>query len=146
MDCKTKAEEFFEIIAQKRKTLVEIPLNCSQGETGTLLYLTFVKNGISASELADNMHVSMPRITSVLNALEAKKWVKKSIDSEDKRKNIIEITNQGREMVLSKKQEAVAKMAKVIEKLDEEEINQYIRLFRKIGNIMEELEENNATN
>lgn len=29
MDAVAKAEEFFETIAQRKKTLVEIPLNCS---------------------------------------------------------------------------------------------------------------------
>ncbi len=146
MNCKEKAIEFFEIIAKRKKTLVEIPLNCSQGETGTLLYLTFMKNLISSSELAENLNVSLPRITSVLNSLETKKLVKKRIDSEDKRKTIVEITPVGKELVLSKKQEAVEKIEKIIEKLTEEEINQYIRISQKIGNIMDEMEDSNVTN
>ena len=146
MNYKEKAIEFFEIIAKRKKTLVEIPLNCSQGETGTLLYLTFMKNLISSSELAENLNVSLPRITSVLNSLETKKLVKKRIDSEDKRKTIVEITPVGKELVLSKKQEAVEKIEKIIEKLTEEEINQYIRISQKIGNIMDEMEDSNVTN
>lgn len=146
MDSRKKAEEFFEFIATRKKTLVEIPLNCSQGETGTLLYLTFVKNGISSSELAENLGVSLPRITSVLNSLEAKELVKKSINNIDKRKTIVEITKLGKELVLSKRQEAVEKITKIIEKLDDEDIKNYIRITRKIGNIMDEMEENNATN
>lgn len=140
MNSKAKAEEFFELIAKRRKNLIEIPLNCSQGETGTLLYLTFVKNGISSSELAENLNVSLPRITSVLNSLELKKLIQKSISNEDKRKTIVNITMIGKEIVLSKKQEAIEKITKIIEKLDEDDINQYIRLTKKIGNIMEEVE------
>lgn len=140
MDSKAKAEEFFELIAKRRKNLIEIPLNCSQGETGTLLYLTFMKNGISSSELAENLNVSLPRITSVLNSLESKKLIEKSISNEDKRKTIVHITTIGKEIVLSKKQEAIEKITKIIEKLDEEDINQYIRLTKKIGKIMEEIE------
>lgn len=49
MDAKAKAEEFFETIVKRKKSLIEIPLNCSQGETGALLYLTFVKNGIETA-------------------------------------------------------------------------------------------------
>lgn len=141
MDCKAKAEEFFEIIVQRRKNLVEIPLNCSQGETGTLLYLTFVKNGISSSELAENLDVSLPRITNVLNSLEAKKLVEKKIDTGDKRKTIVSITEIGKDIVLSKKQEAIEKIAKIIGKLDEEDINQYIKISKKIGVIMDEVQD-----
>ena len=139
MDYREKAEEFFEIIAKKRKTLIEIPLNYSQGETGALLYLTFVKEGISASELAENLDVSLPRITSVLNSLETKKMIEKRIDSKDKRKTIIYITNKGKKIVLSKKQEAIEKIMKVVEKLDEEDINEYIRLVKKIGEVSENI-------
>lgn len=139
MDYRKKAEEFFEIIAKKRKTLIEIPLNYSQGETGALLYLTFVKDGISASELAENLDVSLPRITSVLNSLETKKMIEKRIDGKDKRKTIIYITNKGKKIVLSKKQEAIEKIMKVVEKLDEEDINEYIRLVKKIGEVSENI-------
>lgn len=139
MDYRKKAEEFFEIIAKKRKTLIEIPLNYSQGETGALLYLTFVKDGISASSLAENLDVSLPRITSVLNSLETKKMIEKRIDGKDKRKTIIYITNKGKKIVLSKKQEAIEKIMKVVEKLDEEDINEYIRLVKKIGEVSENI-------
>lgn len=141
MDTKIKAEEFFETIAKKKRTLIEIPLNCSQGETGTLLYLTFSKDGASASELAKNLNVSLPRIASVINSLESKKLIEKVTDSVDKRKTIVYITKLGKELVLSKKNEAVEKIAKIIEKLNEEEINQYIQLANKIGKILEEMQE-----
>ena len=141
MEYAKKAEDFFDIILSRKKKLIEIPLNCSQGETGTLLYLTFVKDGISSSELADSLEVSLPRITSVLNSLEAKKLVNKRIDSQDKRKTIIYITDMGRKIVLEKKQEAVENIAKIMEKLDKKDIDEYIRITQKIGIIMEEMQE-----
>lgn len=141
MNAKAKAEEFFETIVTRKKTLVEIPLNCSQGETGALLYLTFVKDGITSSELAENLSVSLPRTIAILNTLESKKLIKKVIDSEDKRKTIVNITDVGKKLVLSKKEESIDKIAKVIEKLDEEDINEYIRLAKKIGKIIEEMQE-----
>ena len=141
MDAKAKAEEFFETIVTRKKSLIEIPRNCSQGETGALLYLTFVKNGITSSELAEILNVSLPRIASLLNSLESKKLVEKLTDKEDKRKTIVNITAVGKELVLSKKEEAINRITKVIEKLDEEDINEYIRLAKKIGKIMEEMQD-----
>lgn len=141
MEAKTKAEEFFETIITRKKSLVEIPRNCSQGETGALLYLTFVKDGITSSELAEILNVSLPRVASLLNTLEAKKLVEKLTDKEDKRKTIVNITAVGKELVLSKKEEAINRITKVIEKLDEEDINEYIRLAKKIGKIMEEMQD-----
>lgn len=141
MDAKAKAEEFFETIVNRRKSLIEIPLNCSQGETGTLLYLTFVEDGITPSRISEILDVSLPRIASVLNSLESKKLISKVTDSEDKRKTIVHITDVGRKLVLSKKEEAIGKITKIVEKLDEKDIDEYIRLAKKIEKIMEEMQE-----
>lgn len=141
MDARAKAEEFFETIIKRKKSLIEIPRNCSQGETGALLYLTFVKNGITSSELAEILNVSLPRVASLLNSLASKKLVKKLTDKEDKRKTIVNITEVGRNLVLTKKEESIEKLTRVIEKLDEEDINQYIKLAQKIGKIMDEMQD-----
>lgn len=141
MDAKKKAEEFFEIIIKRKKTLVEIPLNCSQGETGALLYLTFVKDGITPSKLSMELKVSLPRIASILNSLESKKLIKKSIYLNDKRKSLVYITKAGKSLVLEKKKEAIDNIIKIIEKLDEKDIEQYIKLSKKIANIMDEMQE-----
>lgn len=141
MDARAKAEEFFETIIKRKKSLIEIPRNCSQGETGALLYLTFVKDGITSSELAEILNVSLPRIVSLINSLESKKLVNKLVDKDDKRKTVIYITQDGKKLVLEKKEEAILKLTKVIEKLDEEDINQYIRLAKKISSIMDEMQD-----
>lgn len=141
MDARAKAEEFFETIIKRKKSLIEIPRNCSQGETGALLYLTFVKDGITSSELAEILNVSLPRIVSLINSLENKKLVNKLVDKDDKRKTVIYITQDGKKLVLEKKEEAILKLTKVIEKLDEEDINQYIRLAKKISSIMDEMQD-----
>ena len=141
MDARAKAEEFFETIIKRKKSLIEIPRNCSQGETGALLYLTFVRDGVTSSELAETLNVSLPRIASLLNSLESKNLVRKLTDKEDKRKTIVNITAVGKELVLEKKEESINKLTRVIEKLDEEDINQYIRLAKKIGKIMDEMQD-----
>ena len=110
------------------------------GETGALLYLTFVKDGITSTELAKILNVSLPRIVSLINALETKKLVRKLVDKDDKRKTVIYITSEGKKLVQEKKEEAILKLTQVIEKLDEEDINEYIRLARKISSIMDEMQ------
>lgn len=139
MSSREKAEEFFDLIAKRKKTLVEIPLNCSTGETGTLLYLTFVKAKATPSEIATSLEVSMPRILSVVNSLERKALLTKEIDALDKRKKVIKITEKGRKIVLEKKEEAVEKITKIIEKLEEKEVLEYIRISTKIGKIMDKI-------
>lgn len=62
-------------------------------------------------------------------------------DKEDKRKTIINITEQGRNLVLAKKEEAIEKIAKIVEELDEKDINEYIRLAKKISIIMDNMQD-----
>lgn len=141
MNARANAEIFFETIIKRKRSLIEIPRNCSQGETGALLYLTFEKNAITATELAEVLNVSLPRVVSLINSLENKKLVKKLIDKEDKRKIAIHITDNGKKLVLEKKEEAIKKLTRVIEKLDEEDIRQYIKLAEKISSIMDEMQD-----
>lgn len=139
MNAKMKAEEFFWMMLNCRKSLTEIPQNCSQGETGVLVYLAFMQDRITPSELSEKLNVSLPRIASVLNSLEFKELIIKEIDNEDKRKTIVAITQNGKEFVSNKKDEAINNLTLVLERLDEEEINEYIRITKKIVNIFEEI-------
>lgn len=141
MNNREKAEELFDVILKTGKSLTQIPMDCSQGETGTLLYLTFKKDGITATELSEILKVSLPRIVSLLNNLESKQLIKKIIDDNDKRKTIIYITETGKQLILEKKEKAICKMAQIIEKLDDKEISQYIHLVKKIGSIIIEMQE-----
>lgn len=110
-----------------------------RGETGALLHLVSVKDGITASELSEVLNVTLPRIASVINSLESKELIEKMNDKEDKRKTNIYVTQKGRELILSKKEEALSKLEKIVEKLNEEEIEAYIRLSKKISDIIEEI-------
>lgn len=136
MDIKEKAEEFFNTIVERKKTLVEIPLNCSNGETGTLLYMTFIKKETTAKELAEVQGVSLPRMVSILNSLEEKKLINKRIDNKDRRITIITITDKGKKLVLNKKSEAVNKIVEIMKNLSEDEINNYLETSKKISNII----------
>lgn len=139
MDAKSVAEEFFEIVARCKNNLNEIPQNCSQGENGVLAYLTFIENKISPSELSKILNVSLPRIASILNSLENKKLICKNIDCKDKRKTIVEITEEGQKLVLQRKEEAINNLTIIMEKLTEEERNDYLRLTKRIIEIIHEL-------
>lgn len=128
------AEEFFWMMSKCRKTLSEIPKDCTQGENGVLIYLAFVQDKVSPSELSSKLNVSLPRITSVLNSLESKNLVVKKIDGEDKRKSVVEITAQGKLVVENKKEDTINCLTNIFDKLDEDETATYIKLSEKILN------------
>ena len=138
MDAKKSAEEFFWTIVRARKSLSEIPQNCSQGENGVLVYLSFFDK-CSPSEISEKLNLSLPRIATILTSLESKKLIRRKLDCDDKRKSIVEITEEGKKIVEDKRNDAICDIAKVFEKLDVNEREEYIHLTQKIINIISDI-------
>lgn len=135
MNYNKKAEEIFETLTKRKKYIGELSSNISQGESGVLLYLLNSNSNVSQSELSENLGVTMPRIVVLINTLQKKELIEKNLDSNDKRKSIISITNKGKDNIIKKKKEAIKFIENVIKELDEQEIEQYIDISKKIERI-----------
>lgn len=135
MNYNKKAEEIFETLTKRKKYIGELSSNISQGESGVLLYLLNVKSNVSQSELSEKLGVTMPRIVAVINTLQNKELIEKKLDPNDKRKSIISITNKGKDNIIKKKKDAIKFIENVIKELDEQEIEQYIDISKKIERI-----------
>lgn len=140
MNYNKKAEEIFETLTKRKKYIGELSSNISQGESGVLLYLLNANSNVSQSELSENLGVTMPRIVAVINTLQKKELIEKNIDSTDKRKSIISITNKGKDNIIKKKKDAIKFIENVIKELDEQEIEQYIAISKKIEQISNKIE------
>lgn len=140
MNYNKKAEEIFETLTKRKKYIGELSSNISQGESGVLLYLLNVNSNVSQSELSEKLGVTMPRIVAVINTLQKKKLIEKNVDSTDKRKSIISITNKGKDNIIKKKKDAIKFIENVIKELDEQEIEQYIAISKKIERISNKIE------
>ena len=134
MDYNVKAKEIFDSITNRKRFIDKMPSNISQGESGVLLYLSN-NNNVSQSELSEQLNVTMPRILAIINTLRAKKLIIKRIDSNDKRRTIISITEKGKKDIIQKKKNAISFIEKIIKELSDEEIEQYISINRKIEEI-----------
>jgi len=138
-NAREKAEEFFNIMAINKKRMIDIPIYFSQGEPSTLRFLASNVNGTSISQISKAINVSMPRAMSLMNSLEAKGLVVKTNNNIDKRKTIVYISKLGKEVLESRKNEAINYITKIVEKLDEKDIENYIRIGKKISAIIDEL-------
>lgn len=140
MNYNKKAEEIFETLTKRKKYIEELSSNISQGESGVLLYLLNVNSNVSQSELSEKLGVTMPRIVAVINTLQKKELIEKNVDYTDKRKSIISITNKGKDNIIKKKKDAIKFIENVIKELDEQEIEQYIAISKKIERISNKIE------
>lgn len=108
----------------------------NKGEFGLLNYIYFETKEVSAGMLSEKLKVSTARIASVLNSLEAKKLIKRKIGTDDKRKVVVEITTEGKEIIKKYQEEVVNKVSYIISKIGQEKAKQYFDIMLEINSII----------
>jgi len=140
MNFRDLANELFELIGKsgplKNNDVQEFP----KGEIGILMYLYLKSNGISAGHLSKTLKISTARIAFALNNLERKKLIERKMDSSDKRKVVVYITENGKKKAKEKKEFVINKLTTALSKLGEKDALEFIRLITKIIEIKDEME------
>ena len=108
----------------------------NRGEIGVLGYLMFNGAKVSSVELSDALKVSTARMSSILNSLEAKRFVKRTNDENDKRKTLVLITNKGKETFINAENELKEHIKYLIRSIGIDDFNEYLRITKKIKNII----------
>lgn len=104
-------------------------------ENGTFLalhYLSEQDKGIHPKELSKKMSVSTARIAALLKHMEQEGMIVRKPDHEDNRQITVSLTAYGKQLIVSKKAEAVTLMAEALEELGWEEAQTYLRIQRKL--------------
>lgn len=131
------AEELFQQLRNNSKTsLAEMLNDFNRGEIGVLGYLVFDKDNVPSGELSEKLDVTTARIASILNSLEEKGYIKRNIDTCDKRKILVTITDKGRTLVYKIKQELTEKIINVVKEIGYDDIKEYIRISLEIRKIL----------
>lgn len=130
---------FNELRIRSKHSLIDSLNEFNKGEIGVLSYLMFDCDGVSAGCLSNQLNVSTARIASILNSLEDKKYIKRISDNNDKRKTIVYITNNGKELVNQCKKEILNKINNVLNDIGIEDIKRYINISNKIRNSLNNL-------
>ena len=111
----------------------------SRGEVGALsaLRISGPPYQLSPTRLAKGLMLSSAGVTSRIDRLERRGLVRRLDDPDDRRGVIIELTDQGRQVV----DEAVAALAisdrQLLDRLDPEEVEQLEGLLRKVLALLE---------
>jgi DNA-binding MarR family transcriptional regulator len=111
----------------------------SRGEVGALsaLRISGSPYRLSPTRLAKGLMLSSAGITSRIDRLERRGFVRRLDDPDDRRGVIIELTDEGREVV----DEAVAALAisdrQLLDRLDPQEVDQLEGLLRKVLALLE---------
>lgn len=108
----------------------------NKGEFGLLNYIYFETKEVSAGMLSEKLKVSTARIASILNSLEAKKLIKRKIGTDDKRKVVVEITTEGKEIIKKYQEEVVNKVSYIISRIGQEKAKQFFDIMLEINSII----------
>ena len=82
---------FQELRCNTSTSLGEILNEFNRGEIGVLGYLAFEKDEATAGELSEKLNVTTARVAKILNSLEAKGYIKRTEDNQDKRKTLVRL-------------------------------------------------------
>ena len=116
-------------------------LEKDRGEVMALAYLNEFKDGATPGELAKFGGVSTARIATVLNSLEKKGFITRSVDPDDRRKVVVNVTPDGKAYSDMHKERRLQHLTKMMEYLGEEDAQHHIRIMKRLNEFYAELEE-----
>lgn len=114
----------------KRKFLLK-------GEDLFLVVLDEMGGMSTPSKLAEYTDFTPARLSAIIKSLESKGYIIRQQDELDKRCSIIEITEKGGFNSRQIKESAVKNSLEIIEKLGEKDSLEFLRLMKKLFDIME---------
>ncbi len=98
-----------------------------------LLGLVTAPGGVRPSELAYQLQVELPLVTSLTNRLVKKDYIKRTKDPEDGRAKLIQLTDNGQDFVARLEIELRTDMKRFLADVAPEELVIYIRVLAKIA-------------
>lgn len=133
MDYKELAEEYLMIRAQ----LLKVPASQQvtklvKGELFVLNYLATHEKAVYPKDLSKEMVVSTARIAVILNQMEDKKWITRTVDTEDNRQILVALTEEGHRVIEQQREKIIHAVVQMFEKLGPEDAAEFIRIQRKI--------------
>jgi len=106
------------------------------------------RNGVSQSDLAELLHLSRPRVTSILQDFEKSGIVERRTDEHDQRITRVFLTAEGRRLAQELGRVFAAVIGRTIGALSEADRRELIRLFGRlmtnIGEALQEVEHHTA--
>lgn len=134
MDYDSLAREFMQIMHQMRKRKTQKHLNESmQGENFVLFYISHHEGNVIPSDISNAMGITSARIAATLNSLEGKGLIRRTIDTQDRRRILIDLTEEGKERVKEHNQMIMTTTTKMLQYLGEADAKELVRIMKKLS-------------
>lgn len=127
---KMKYEAMFRCISRREYEMLSVIGRFMETNTG--------KKGIYVSKLANLLRVSSPAVSRMVGALEEKGYIGRDVDKEDRRNTYVYLTKSGEETKEAVERSMRELMKAVIARMGEQNMQELIRLWNQLADIMEE--------
>lgn len=139
MDYRDLALEFIEVMNQTRKRNISKKIDDSmRGEHFVLNYISEHQENVTPSDISNEMGITSARIAAALNSLEKKGLIIRSIDPQDRRRILIDMTDSGKEQVRNHYENVLNTTTNMMRHLGEEDAKHYIRIMKKMAEFKNE--------
>ena len=130
------AELLSKILAFRKAGLHQNIGEALRGENFILNFIACCEDVVLPGEISHEMDVSSARIAAALNRLEDKNLITRQIDKNDRRRILVRITPEGRELADKNQREVLEAAAKLLSRLDEHDAREYVRITGKLADII----------
>lgn len=107
-------------------------LGLHRNQLATLIYLSDCVGSPSQKEIAERFGISAAAVAAALKLLEKSGYIKRESDSSDARRNLVSVTERGREIVEKSKREFEAVDLAMIEGLGSERLHALVEALKSI--------------
>lgn len=136
---KEDAQEFLRQMRSCRVRPLYSKLDESQRGTGFVIaYLSEAEGRVIAGDLARELNVSTARIAALLRKMEKDGLIRRCRAQTDARQIVVEITQAGIEYSDMMKAQILEKAMLLLEKVGKDDLNEFIRISKKIKQALEE--------
>lgn len=135
MDYEAAAEKLLKYSRALAKGSLSTVYGMSMGEAPVLDHLASHGGGVYPSELANRLGYSRSRMTRILDALEAKGFVRRETDEHDRRKVVVSATDEGARHAREAKSDGVNDLTASLSVLGEHDTRELIRVLERAYSI-----------
>ncbi len=136
MDYTKLAEDFLREMRAFRRFKPQKSINESMhGEAFVLHHIATSGNPVIPSEISEAMGISGARIAATLNSLENKCYIIRQIDTSDRRRILVTLTEKGREQEHACRRKLTETVEKMLRLLGEDDAKEYVRITRKMASL-----------
>ncbi|MFC4766162.1 MarR family winged helix-turn-helix transcriptional regulator [Effusibacillus consociatus] len=136
MGSESKLRELEEVFSQvKRKITMEWNKHLEPGISGSQVWMLHIleeKGSQKVSELAEALEISLPAVTGLSDKLIASGYAQRERSEEDRRIVLLHITDKGKEMLKSIREQRRLMMKKHYEGLSDEDLDHLIRIYHQV--------------